>query len=510
MPDLAEHIIHTAAGRLHPKATTTHADVVRIVQKACASGAAGGIVVHFHGGLVSESSGRTSAKDKLYPLYATEANAYPIFFIWESGFFEAPLNNLREIARESLFREFVKKSAVWMLKKIGGGLFKGAALGSVDETKLKRELDDWFAGRRAQLPEQLELVPGADDETVALKTKGVAINEDELVDEIEASISEDEGFKQALEETYNGLHAGATPKPSTKGTGSTVATNSLISKEAAERLFDATPGATKGVLSWFKAAKAVAAVVIRVIRRARRGRSHGRYVTLVEETLRELYVDKLGREVWWERMKGDTSDAFREGEEYGGTAFLFALRQVLATTKTLPKITLVGHSTGAIYICNLLRAANRILPEVKFDVIFEAPAVSYDVFAQTLAEQASSIRFFRSFGMDDEREGKDDLVPILYPASLLYFVSGMLERQVDLPLVGMQRYLNHDAVFGTDDFWSIEVCRKFFARHPEALIWAPREGAPGCSSTGRSHGDFDDVDPVTLKSVAHIIRTQPK
>ena len=33
------------------------------------------------------------------------------------------------------------------------------------------------------------------------------------------------------------------------------------------------------------------------------------------------------------------------------------------------------------------------------------------------------------------------LVPVIYPASLLYFVSGLLEDEADQPLIGMQRYL---------------------------------------------------------------------
>jgi len=506
MTDLTDHIIHTADGRLHPKASTTNADVERIVAKAVANNAAGGMVVHFHGGLVSEKSARESASKRLYPLYADKAQAYPIFFVWESGFLEAPFNNLREIGKERLFRAFVKKAGLWALKKVGGlSGFKGTAIGAVDEQTLNREFDDWFSGKSAEPPRRLETLPGA--ALPEARTKGVALDEERLAEEIEPNLLDDDEFQAALSAAFNGIPPGATPRPSLKGTGSTIAESSALSKEAAERLFDTQPGTTKGSLSLFKAAKVVAAIVIRSIRRSRRGRAHGGYLTVVEEVLRELYVDKLGREVWWDRMKGDTADAFREGDEYGGTAFLAALRAQQEAGKTLPKITLVGHSTGAIYICNFLRAANRMLPSVKFNVIFEAPAVSHDVLAQTVAQQGAMISSFRSFGMSDASEQDDDLVPIIYPASLLYFVSGLLEHEVDLPLVGMQRFLIQD-VFGSDDFWSIEVCQKFFARHPDALIWAPHDGGPGKCSNGKSHPDFDDADSSTMDSVAHIIKTQ--
>ena len=132
-------------------------------------------------------------------------------------------------------------------------------------------------------------------------------------------------------------------------------------------MFPAAQGETKGFgpVTWYKVAKAVTLVVIRVVRRFRTGRAHGGYVTVVEESLRELYVDKIGRTLWWDRMKTDTADAFKDGPEYGGTAFLTELEAQLKGRAAHPKITLVGHSTGAIYICNFLKAAAKLhLPEV--------------------------------------------------------------------------------------------------------------------------------------------------
>ena len=121
MFDANQHIIHIVDGRLSPKSKTSRDDLGRIVTQALAANAPSGIVLHFHGGLVNESSARESAEKRLYPLYAERAKAYPIFFVWESGFFEAPINNLGEIAQEKLFQEFVKKVAEWVLKKLPAG-----------------------------------------------------------------------------------------------------------------------------------------------------------------------------------------------------------------------------------------------------------------------------------------------------------------------------------------------------------------------------------------------------
>ena len=43
--------------------------------------------------------------------------------------------------------------------------------------------------------------------------------------------------------------------------------------------------------------------------------------------------------------------------------------------------------------------------------------------------------------MTDELEQADRLIPVIYPHSLLYFVSGVLEDEADKPLLGMERYL---------------------------------------------------------------------
>jgi hypothetical protein len=242
---------------------------------------------------------------------------------------------------------------------------------------------------------------------------------------------------------------------------------------------------------------------VRVLARVRGGRDHGKYVTIVEEVLRELYIAQLGRAGWWDRMKGDTADAFKAGDEYGGTVFLEALREALAGAAAAPRITLIGHSTGAVYIANFLRAAAQFVPDLAFDVIFEAPAATHDFLARTIEEHGSRMASFRLFGMSDEREQADVLVPVIYPASLLYFVSGLLEDEPDQPICGMQRFL--DARFDAARFPNVAVCREFFARYDEALVWSPRDAPPGCESDGRHHQDFDDRDPATLASVAWIL-----
>ena len=81
MFDPRRNVLHTADGRLAPKSSTSEADVRRIVREALDANAASGIVLNFHGGLVSESAARETAEQRLYPLYADRGKAYPIFFV---------------------------------------------------------------------------------------------------------------------------------------------------------------------------------------------------------------------------------------------------------------------------------------------------------------------------------------------------------------------------------------------------------------------------------------------
>ena len=127
-----------------------------------------------------------------------------------------------------------------------------------------------------------------------------APDRDALAREIEASIRRDARFKRAVETVHAGMHPQHRALRMARSGGTRVASNSLIDKEAAARLFPPGRKSTRGfaVSGWLRVARVVAEIVLRVLRRVRAGRDHGKYVTLVEEVLRELYIGKVGRTVW--------------------------------------------------------------------------------------------------------------------------------------------------------------------------------------------------------------------
>ena len=87
----------------------------------------------------------------------------------------------------------------------------------------------------------------------------------------------------------------------------------------------------------------------------------------------------------------------------------------------------------------------------------------------------------------------------MFRGSLLYIVAGLLEEdEVDMPLLGMQRY--HSKA-------DTPVIREVLAWMPEAPIWAVTETEePGKNSRAIFHGGFDR-EPRTLASVQHLFRS---
>jgi hypothetical protein len=237
-----------------------------------------------------------------------------------------------------------------------------------------------------------------------------------------------------------------------------------------------------------------AAALRRVVQRFGRGRDHGVYTTVVEELLRELYVDDIGAGIW-SLMKEDTQDAFGgDAATHGGTALL---EQLGAWWRPGRRVTLVGHSTGAIYIGNFLAAADRVLdPAVKFDVVFLAPACTFAFLAEKLPLFRKRVGRLRLLALTDEVERGYWEVPGLYRGSLLYMVSGLFEHPVvDMPLVGMQRYFSEASPYEDPQIAEVMAYLK------GNIIWSPSAATLGWRSSALKHGAFDD-DTDVLESLS--------
>ncbi len=451
------------------------------------------LVVYFHGGLVDQGAGIATAERLLQ--YYDDVNAHFVFFVWESGLLEVLDHNLREIFRERIFQQLLTRVIQFAKAKLEQPVAtRGLRLELPDELEIQDELRQPVNGSEpfavlnpAALPPDEQLRP---------------TEEEQFRETLEAdSIIQDEA--QAIANALRAPEEIAGETDRTRGAGTRVSTHTLMSPEVLEELQSEAPDLeSRGIITTARIVKGAVSVLARVVSRYTQRRDHGMYATVVEELLREFYLANAGKLIW-SLMKQDTADAFgNDSQQHGGTAFLDSLKAHFAGGHR-PRITLIGHSTGAIYICHLLRHADAVLPpDVAFDVVFLAPAATFRLFAETIRTYGRRVASLRVFGMLDDVERADRLVPLVYPHSLLYFVSGVLEDEPDTPLIGMQRYYT-----GTHPYDHPEVLAglEYLRAHTDRAIWSrTTTDVVGLRSSAEKHGDFDNnVD--TLESLRHFI-----
>jgi pimeloyl-ACP methyl ester carboxylesterase len=158
----------------------------------------------------------------------------------------------------------------------------------------------------------------------------------------------------------------------------------------------------------------------------------------------------LGRPLWRE-MISDADMAFdarhADGDRPAGSRTLDLLKRELPAT-TRPKIHLVGHSAGAIWLAHLLGRWHDLQGPKIENLVLLAPACTHDLFRSHILPRLKdhTIERLRLFVLSDDKE-KKDTVKKIYRKSLLYLVSNSYQKtrqqlnQAGIPLLGMATYL---------------------------------------------------------------------
>ena len=266
---------------------------------------------------------------------------------------------------------------------------------------------------------------------------------------------------------------------------------------------------SRGIFSFALAVKYMASIGFRVIKRYLSQRDHDFYPTVVEEILREFYLAKFGA-FFWNHMKQKSRQMWEPGfdnKQYAGTYFLEKLNNLVKQNPGTI-IDLVGHSAGSIAICNMMKLiGSSSFKHIKIrNIIFLAPACTCKLFYEEIYQHPERFRSLLMFTMKDSCEKKDRLVPLLYPRSLLYLISGILEEEgkgADVEILGLERHITGKAPYDSGPLISIHN----YFREKNRLVLSVTEGEqpPGYNSTSKKHGDFDN-DPPTLQSIMDIIR----
>ncbi|MBV4360497.1 hypothetical protein [Pinibacter aurantiacus] len=453
------------------------------------------IVLYFHGGLVSAASGLNTA-ERITGYVTDNTAAHPVSFVWETGLFETIKQNFDTIYQS----EFFKKLLVKIIKVAGRQL-------GIDVNLLGVASKGISSFTEAEIEMELKKVAPFENYQVNEGKKSVSVNlaeagpksdeviEEQLKPEVTAEMEEEIADDPEL------IALAQAEKPDEEA--------KLMGKDNIHMMGD---GATaKGIVNPITLIVSAVKITVKVIRRHIKHRNHGFYPTIIEEILREFYIADIGSWLWsnmQEKAKNMwTQDDFSGEAEnwYVGTYLLNKLKEYQDEVGELT-IDLIGHSAGSIAIAEMLVAAKSQFPSLKFrDITYMAPAVRCDLFASNVLKNQDRFKRLRYFTMEDAVETKDHLVPVLYPWSLLYFISGLLEnkgKDYDAPLLGLQRHTVGNPPYDLEDLEPIVD----YLRVADTAIYSVTQepGHDGFRSTSRKHGDFDN-DEKTLLSIMYFI-----
>jgi hypothetical protein len=459
------------------------------------------LAVHFHGGLVSRE-GIHESMEKVLIAHYLATDTHPYFFVWNSDLITTITANLDEIAKEKAFKRLLLK----VIEFVSGKLLqapdtKGTlSFDAIPESSLDQLAAE--ADKREQQWRQSNL-PAADFEQSEANFVQTKLKADPILAHEAKAIAV--GTLTPVEVDALQASKGAAAVNDARTT--------LISRKLLEQeLIQTNPPDTRSIGALLFFAKHGLSIASRVIQRFMHQRDHGLYRTVVEELVRELYLDNVGI-LAWNMMKQDTADAFGDDpQRCGGTRFAMSLAKAMKDTPDL-RVTFIGHSTGAIYITNLLKALDpQLEAKRKVDVIFLAPALKMETFADNLDIYQRRVENFRMFALNDARETGYWEVPGVYKGSLLYLVSGIFEEAADkvdrgdVPLLGMQRYAKPVAA-GPYDLEAWKAARTWLALDTRS-VWAgdPSTGVPGYMSDAVKHGGLDDNDAHTLASIKYMLK----
>jgi hypothetical protein len=409
------------------------------------SGASNHICLFFHGGLVSRQDGLDTAHE-LVKGY-TDAGAYPFFFIWNSDLLTTIHELLHPHEEDRAFVAAANRSVKQVAKKIAEVIGDRALIAVSKNRKLDAPLSLRDLARYAE-----------PFDSAWAKHRGAQL-----------SVSPKE-----LEDIGRWLLA--------------------LKKQTQLRAWIGG-GRIRGPKN----------PLGRIIERLNSGHGHGLYTTVIEELFIALGVaDHLAGSVWGQ-MKKDIDAAFAPDSDAGGTAFLHGLANAWARKPAL-KLTLIGHSAGAIYAQRFVEAFDQYFtsnPERRLEVITLAAAVSFERMNQGLASLERRLSGIRVFGLNYRREGGYWEVRYVYNKSLLYIVSSLCEfdPEADRPLVGMRRFWTATRPY---DQPYIKSVTKFITS--ARAVWAPSpsDARPGFQSDAKRHGGMP-IEELTNKSVCYAL-----
>lgn len=453
--DINDHLV--------PGVRNDPAAIARVLEKAAD---ANGVILYFHGGLSSEAYIRNDLGPHLLRTIFRGDNTdglHPIFVTYDTALFDP------EKIRDFLRGQFASRLINWLAARLGREINQEAVAGvHLDDAACYAIGANLLARAGMPLPEA-----ETEDGTV------LPVDENFDRDITQRLVEQDEEFRQIIEEMIR-----------------------YSQPDQPEGLGD--------LRDWYDRLRLLG----RITRRFMNGTHHDFVPTITEEFVRQLdlfgAVD-VGEFVFhhWETVYEHAQDCWRPGR--GGHALLAGLAELRRNRHAQGKrfvVNAMSHSAGSIVICRLLEhLSSATLPQLDKAALV-APAVNQTTFANSFLENRQAVGSARFYVLDEASERSDNLVPVVYPASLLYFVSGAAERKGDADrMLLIARHLDRNrrpyrnrgyqgalerAGLGTP----VPVWR-YFTDHPETLVYCPG------NIDGRTHEGtkLPEYSPLLAQSV---------
>lgn len=425
------------------------------------------LLLYFHGGLVSEEVGKESCEDFL-TAYQGYKGHYCVGLFYETGFTEALPKTIVKTFNESLrFRTIWNWVARYLGAKFQAPSFK--KIGEFDPSEMI-DLEDFTISQ-----EELEYVGNQFTQDL-----------EQHFDERDLSYEVEE-FPDSVYDEFDNLDIDHY-LPLEPGESSS---NKEVKSILLRRLF-------------YK-------VLWRIFLRHRRNRDHYIHATITEEIARVMGLSAFGTRMW-NVMKEQAeqmwrSNAGRQGrDQYVGRYLLDRLNQDLPEVG----ISVIAHSAGSVVTAHMAQVIHQNQMPLKLNkLFFLAPAISMERFNELLEDAHSVIAKMYIYTMTDAYEYDDNLIDVsglqwIYPASLLYLISGILEGSklddADELILGLERNLKPFSQYRS--FTKHLECMELLERLNTEIIYSrtAADAPEGYRSHAIDHGFFDN-DPITKESI---------
>jgi hypothetical protein len=438
------------------------------------------LLLHFHGGLISENRGMKSAEE-FYNNYNDFENTLPVSIVWETGFLEALPETFRRIIQtDDLLRTLIIKVLKFFASRFNIDL-------SI--------LDTGF------LPPSLENI------AYLVETKTDSFTE-ETLESLFSETYPEESITDVIDGIYSEMQS--------------ITTDEVLTDEEFERIVNDESEEISNFINpkilWYSA-KIAKRCIVRFINK----RGHGVLPTIIEESCREIYLDDLGTEIW-QVMKNQAKSMWNSNNgrignnQYAGR-YLFDKIVENFTSDEL-EVSIVAHSAGAVATCEWIKvvSSDEKYKSFKFkNIVFLAPACRCELFKETVMKHKDTYSIFKMITMDDYYESKDNLIQLpvlkhLYTRSLLYLISGILEgrkaKDADAYILGLHRHIRKSKPYSTvamlneiSDFLMLPD------NNGNNLILSISDSSAfiGRRTGAKHHGGFVK-DKLVIESIKHLVR----